>query len=279
MIYDAVISTGDVTVSGCHSTELNTNTFNFTNVVSDSSQNTYFYDVDLATGQDTMQLFLNGQTLTQEIPSQEEATNKTVFQIKTGDFFVKGAGVNSLERIKINFASSTPNKGNSKVRYDVVTGGIFIGTGDQGSSLKTSINGRYIQQRQFDEFDYFLNGQKVYSGVGVGASLGVGTQPFDFLPQFGTAANIGGVVTSDNEDEFKYTAYIKNPRTHSLTGDTADFYSNTGFIEGRTIYFINGVYEPPTSYLEAYTGVTMIKSGVNANITLNRGLDIKNISL
>jgi hypothetical protein len=278
MIYDAVISTGDVTVSGCHSSELDTNTFGSLNVPSVASQNNSFYDVSLATGQDDMRLLLNGQELTQEIPSQGAATNETIFQIKTGDFFVKGSGVSSLERIKINFSTSTPRRSNSEIYYNVDTGGTFIATGDYGETLKTSVEGRYATSI-FTDYDYFLNGQKVYSGVGVGCS--VGTDGLGFIPLFGEGMVGGGIVTAENKNKFKYTAYRKRVRAHSLTGANPDFYSDTGFIEGRTNYYINGIQQTPDTYLELYSGVTMIKSGVSVNISgdFSKGLPVTSLSL
>ena len=278
MIYEVVKSTGDASVSGCHSAELNTNTFGLFNISPAASQNSYFYNTSLATGQDDMRLLLNGQELTQEIPSQGSATNEVVFQIKTGDFFVKGSGAGPLKKTEINFSASTPIKSISKVFYNVDTGGTFIGTGEYGSSLKTSIVGRYASS-DFADYDYFLNGQKVYSGVGVGVSAG--SDGPTFIPFFGVGSTYGGIVTADNKNEFKYTAYRKPVRACVETGDGSDFLNETGFIEGRTNYYINGIQQSPESYLETFSGVGMIKSGVSANISgeLRKGLPITNLSL
>lgn len=278
MIYEVVKSTGDVSVSGCHSAELATDTFDLLNISPAASQNSYFYNISLATGEDDIRLLLNGQELTQEVPSQGATTNETIFQIETGDFFVKGSGVSPLERIEINFSDSTPVKSISKVYYNVDTGGTFIGTGEYGSSLKTSIRGRYASS-YFADYDYFLNGQKVYSGVGIGVSAGYGGT--DFVPFFGVGLTYGGVVTADNKNEFKYTAYRKPVRTCEETGSGPDFLNETGFIEGRTNYYINGIQQSPESYLEIFSGVSMIKSGVSANISgeLRKGLPITSLLL
>ena len=278
MIYEVVKSTGDVSVSGCHSAELNTNTFGLLNVFPATSQNSYFYNVSLATGNDDIRLLLNGQELTQEVPSQEAATNEVIFQIETGDFFVKGSRVGPLERTQINFSASTPIKSLSKMIYNVDSGGTFIGTGDYGETLKTSILGRYSNS-DFNDYNFYLNGQKLYSGVGVGISDA--TEGIYFVPQFGVGSTYGGVVTADNKNEFKYTAYRKPIRTCEETGGSPDFLNETGFIEGRTNYYINGIQQTPESYLETYSGVTMIKSGVSANISgeLRKGLPVTSLSL
>jgi len=262
MIYDTVISTGGASISGCSSSELGTNTYRLSNDEVVGSQDRFFYDRSIATGQREIQLFLNGQTLLQEIPTTGEATNEIVYQIETGDFFTKTTGVDILEQNRLNFVSSTPVVSTSNVIYNVVTGGIFAGTGDFGLSLKSGISGQYTDS-YFVDYDYFLNGQKVYDGVGVGVSVGVGATTF--IPQF--TSIFGGVVTNDNKNEFKYTAYRKIVRTHSITGSDPDIFSDTGFIEGRNNFYINGVQELQKGYLELYTGVIIIKSGLSAGLS------------
>ena len=278
MIYDTVISTGGASISGCSSSELGTNIFPLSNNEAVGSQDRFFYQRSITTGQRDLQLFLNGQTLLQEIPITGRATNKIVYQIETGDFFTKPTGVDVLEQSRLNFVSSTPAASTSNVFYNVVTGGIFAATGDLGASLKSSIQGRYASS-YFTDYDYFLNGQKVYSGVGIGVSAG--SDGTGFIPFFGVGLTYGGVVTADNKNEFKYTAYRKPVRTCKETGSGPDFLNETGFIEGRTNYYINGIQQSPESYLEIFSGVSMIKSGVSANISgeLRKGLPITSLLL
>jgi len=266
MIYDTIISTGGATISGCFSSEIGTNTYRLSNNEAIGSQDIFFYDRSITTGQREMQLFLNGQTLLQEIPTTGEATNEIIYQVETGDFFTKTESAGVFEQSRLYFASNvatgalpTPVNSEFNVVYNVVTGGIFAGTGDFGLSLKSGISGQYTDS-YFVDYDYFLNGQKVYDGVGVGVSVGVGATTF--IPQF--TSIFGGVVTNDNKNEFKYTAYRKIVRTHSITGSDPDIFSDTGFIEGRNNFYINGIQELQKEYLELYTGVIIIKSGLSA---------------
>jgi hypothetical protein len=265
MIYDKVLSTGDSTISGCSSAQLHTNIFNSGNIKAAGTRGIFFYDRELVTGQTNIQLSMGGQTLLEEVPITGQAVNSISYQNKTGDFFIKGQEADTISRSKLYFSKTTPVKSNYKLNYQVITGGNFAATGDLGNSLRGSIRGGIGTSAVFSHCDYFLNGQKVYSGVGVGVSLG--TDGTDFIPRFGTAANVGGVVTASNKNEFKYTAYKKRDRTVSITGSNPDLYSDTGFIEGRTIHYINGLQELKDSYLELYTGVTIIKSGVSALIS------------
>ena len=259
MIYDSVISTGDTTISGCRLSEIGTDTYNITNLTPAGTANSYSYNRNISTGQLEIKLSVNSQTFLHEIPSTGETANEKVFQLTgAGQFFTKTEQDSSLERAKLNFVPSTLTRATDKLLYNIETGGIFAGTGDLGNSLKTGILAQY-QDKFFTDFDYFLNGQKVYSGRGVALPAGVGGS--SFKPSFRTVE--GEVVTNDNKNEFKYTAYKKRPRVISITGDSPDIYGEP-FIEKRTNHYINGMEQPQSSYLELYTGVTIIESGISA---------------
>ena len=129
-----------------------------------------------------------------------------------------------------------------------------------GDSLGSGISGTY-PTASFDDFHYFLNGLKVYSGMGVietGREGGATT----FVPNF---VEGGGIVTTENEASFKATAYVKRTRINEITGVFPDVFGPR-FIEGQTHLFVNGVEERPSRYLELYTGVTSIVTGVSAAI-------------
>ena len=275
MIYESVISTGDFTISGCSSDELSTNVFNSINRIAPQAVGDFYYDRDLSTGDVNLKVAMNGQMLLQEMPVTGLASNEVIYTIKTGDFFtLLDDGVsNELEKSKLQFHATTPHKSNFNVGYDVTTGGIFAATGDLGASLKTSILARYptfaSAPENFVDFEYFLNGQKVYSGLGVGASA-------LNQPNFSQG---GGVVTSSNKDKFKYTAYKKEPRTLSVTGKGPDIVTGDGFVEKRTKFYINGLQEFSESYLELYSGVNMIKEGFSAVISGNAILNFSTSSL
>jgi hypothetical protein len=258
MIYDSVIFTGDATISGCSSLDLHTDNFLLLNKDVAGSQNIVYYDRRVSLEDRRFQLSLNGQTLTQEVPITGLAINEISYQINTGDFFIKS---------RIFFDQTTPANASDDISYNLVSGsGIIAATGDFGETLKASIVNS-VGSVSFSDCDYFLNGQKVYSGVGIGVS--VGTEA-NFIPLFGGAGseaqNVGGVVTTNNKNKFKYSAYKKRFRSDSVTGVNPDVFGS-GFIEKRTNYYINGVSELQSNYLELYTGVSIIKSGVNALIS------------
>jgi len=277
MIYEFNISTGDITVSGCNSVELQTNSFNKFNVDSVGSAGDFFYDRSIATGQSDIMLSVNGMAYAQEVPSQTQSTNELIFQVKTGDFFVKGTGVliSNSESATLNFTDTNSKNATSQISYNVGSAGTFIATGDLGTSLKDSIDGSLGADTPFSSMDYFLNGQKVYSGLGVGVEDGTLTTPL-----YDSSSESNGVVTSNNKDNFKYVAYKKRPRTDSVTGLNFDLYGHS-FIKGRTNFYINGILQYKSNYIETYTGVTMLRSGVNCVISgeFPKNLDGDNLVL
>ena len=263
MIYDSVIFTGDSTISGCSSIDLHTDNYSLLNREAVGAEGTFYYDSQISIEDRRFQLSLNGQTLLQEDPITGQAINEISYQINTGDFFIKTEEIDPFQRARLFFDDTTPIESFSDIHYNFVSGsGVVAATGDYGQSLKTSIVAAFGTS-VFTDYDYFLNGQKVYSGVGVGVSIGTDA---DFIPLFATAANVAGVVTAENKTGFKYSAYKKRFKSDSITGENPDVFGS-GFIEKRTNYYINGVSEFQSNYLELYTGVTIIKSGVNALIS------------
>jgi len=275
MIYDSVVTTGRVSISGCSSPDMGGDIAEKRNVSVINTASEFYYDRDLTTGlnfdkqRSSIRLSLNGQTLQQEIPQEIEATNETIYQIFTGDFFTKSEIAPTLERTTLNFDATTPAKPTSTIVYNIITGGIFAGDKDFGRSLRTGILNSIGQNNVFSDFDYFINGQKVYSGQGVGVFLGsefAGLGATGFQPSFSSyATNVNGVVTLERKAFFKYTASKKSKNTLSATGVSPDM-KGQKFIEKRTNFYINGVEQLNSNYLELYSGVRIIKSGASATL-------------
>ena len=269
MIYDFTVTTGDVSVSGCSSELLHTNTFKETNRQAGGSSNSFYYDRSVSTGQREIKLSLNGQTLLQEIPTKTTITNETIFTVATGDFFTKTDQETSTDQGLLNFDPSVPTNANSIFLYDIESG-IASASGGFGTNLATGIRNVFGGSTKFEDYDYFLNGQKLYSGVGVGALNGAAD-----VPQFVVTAPAVGIVTTLNKSNFKSIAFKKRARTFSYTGISPDYFSTTGFVEGRSVFYINGISQPKSIYLELYTGVNIIKQGFSALIS---GSELENVT-
>jgi hypothetical protein len=266
MIYDLVLSTGDTSVSGCSSDILQTNTFTLFHNQAGTSQTRFYYDRNLSTGQSDLSPYLNGQNLFQEIPQVTQLSNEIVYTIETGDLFTKGSEASIYDRSELYFDSTTPANSASNISYNIITGGMFAGIGDSGLSLNSGISGEYSVSN-FNDYHYFLNGIKVYSGDGVGITVGAGTTQ-GWQISFGVGATaVEGVVTNQNKNKFKYTAHRKRIRTTEATGRYPDNVYGSGFIETRNNFYVNGILQPEENYLELYTGVSLIKTGFDATIS------------
>ena len=270
MIYNYILSTGDATISGCVLSG-----YSGQKEISSNFQDNYYYNNTLITVEKNMKLASNGQTFFEEIPTETSATNETVYQTFSGDFFLKTGAVDLFERNKIFPSSGTPIKSTYKINYEKYTGKSAVGLGTAGAplgpALTSGISG-IETSLSFTDYEYFLNGQKVYSGVGCGVSAGIGTE---FMLSF--EGGYGGVVDPTNESKFKAFAFIKRGRTVESTGQLPDIYG-TGFIEGQTNFYLNGVKELDDIYLELYTGVTIIKTGVVSAIH-DLGIDTQTVDL
>lgn len=259
MIYDYILSTGGSTISGCVNSG-----YSGVKGISPNFQNNFYYDRVLIPEEKKMQLSSNGQTLFEEIPTETAGPNETVYQTFSGDFFLATGITNDLDKSKIFPSSGTPFKAGYNVKYQKYTGKSAIGLGSAGANLGPALNSGISgieTTLNFIDYEYFLNGQKVYSGVGCGVSAGVGTQ---FVLSFESSQ--GGVVTSDNKSNFKAFAFIKERNINQVTGIQPDIYGS-GFIEGQTKFYLNGINELDDNYLELYTGVTIIKTGEQAIVT------------
>ena len=91
------------------------------------------------------------------------------------------------------------------------------------------------------------------------------------------SASYGGILTSANRSNFKAFAFIKKDRIKEITGLQPDVYG-TGFIENQTNFYLNGAKELDSIYLELYTGVTIIKTGVSAGL-YDLGIDTHEVNL
>ena len=96
MIYNYILSTGDTSMSGSLSSGYANQKDFSANFLED-----FYYDSTLITGVKNMQLASNGQTFFEEIPTETEAINETVYQIFSGDFFLKTGASDELDRNKI----------------------------------------------------------------------------------------------------------------------------------------------------------------------------------
>jgi hypothetical protein len=96
-------------------------------------------------------------------------------------------------------------------------------------------------------FDYYLNGQKIYSGIS------------------GSYTISGSSFIYNDSMTGKIFAIPKNQNTKTYTGQNPDVYDQN-FVETTVYGYANGLSLDKSNWLELYTGVKYITTGIAAII-------------
>ena len=90
----------------------------------------------------------------------------------------------------------------------------------------------------FENYDVFLNGQKL---------------KYSEQPDYGTTGHLFAIPKKDKINE--------------VFSDEPDLFGS-GFVEHHVDFYLNGMEQDPQDFLQTYTGVYMIETGVNSSFTL-----------
>jgi hypothetical protein len=243
MNYNFVLSTGDPTISGSLLNNLNRNT-----LATYSNQN-FFFDSSVITGRHASLLSLNSQTLLEETPINFVGNNRDYNYINTGDYYLLPE--DSLYSALFNVDIGYPLENTDILSYDqrsfstgvaIIrpiqsswTTGIYSITGLR-SKVNTIYGDAANDTQLFDKYDIFFNGQKLkqaeYPSIEATGKLFAIKKKNNILDSWNTTADIYGVP----------------------------------FVEDQVDYYINGMEQLESEYLQLYTGVILIKTGVNCLI-------------
>lgn len=235
------------------------------NLSSDYYDGSFF--VNGRTGLNNIIASLNGLTLL-ERTSSGFSTPYGFEYSGSGDVFSK-TGV-SYAQVFIN-DSGVANYSEKKIIFDIrseVECPMGVGsTGLMQSGLMSDISGKLpaYTGSNLIYLDYFLNGQKIYSGLnsGIGSYL-ISGNSFLYLE------NITG----------KLFAMPKKTGINDITGSLYDIDSSSNpFIEGNSNLYINGAECPSECWMESNIRVTgMVEPSLQARIS-NPTIDYKFVSL
>jgi hypothetical protein len=198
---------------------------------------------------------LNSQTLVEDSGT---ATNTNFFTIynTVGDLYfleekskVKGylsqeININDLQTKNILFDLRSGQK--------MAIGTGFSTTGMQNNLLSNIQIDMPLFSANLSSLDFYLNGQKIYSGVNEGYSI---INDTGFLYNLNIT---GKLFASPKNNNFLYQ-----------TGNNYDF--SGSFIEGQNNIYVNGMEEHPISWKELNSSVKSIKTGVSAKINYRTG--------
>lgn len=258
MTYNYILSTGDSTISGSAINFLNKNNLAYSlqqysqeaYIILDENgeekENPLYFDDSIITGSHSSLASLNSQTLLEGGFSITTGSNKYYYNINdSGDYAIDVEHSNG----NIILDPSLTVDSEDIVFYDkrdFSTGVVLLKTNN--GSFSTSISN--LTQKThltygdssnvdnlFDNYFIYFNGQKISKG--------------DY-PDNGSTGKLFSIKKENNVQE--------------ITG-VADIYGS-GFLEHHVDFYLNGMEQDYQDFLQIYTGVYMIETGINSSFTL-----------
>jgi hypothetical protein len=229
------------------------------------SNGTLFLTSEQITGINSTRLSFNGQTLLEQIGQLYTIGGQQIY-LNSGDYYVKSG--ESFKSIGFSSSFDSSIAGNFPFIYHIKddfrespvgTGNNYIlKTTNFVSQLNTKFPDRAGTFSGMNSFDYFFNGQKLYSGQNEDSGSYYFNESNEFIYLDGSS-DIN--LFKDGE----LFAITKNSRLGNVTGNSPDFYG-TKFVENTVFAYVNGISLHKKNWLELSTGVKLIEFGLQASI-------------
>ena len=243
MIYNYMLNTGTSTITGSVSTDVDNN--QQASFILDS----FYIPILNRTGTNNLIVSLNSQTLIERDPTSQDSQFGKIYSTSGDFYFITGESISKM--FFENFDAVPLLQRN--LLFDLRPfNKIALGTGVNNTQISNSLVSDIRlnltgYSGNLNQLDYFLNGQKLYSGSG----------------SYGIVNNTGflysGVATG------KVFAIPQKQNTLNFTGLKQDVYGQD-FIENEVNLYINGMEQNKNSWIEMTTGVTLIRTGVVCQI-------------
>jgi hypothetical protein len=261
MNFNYILSTGSVSIADSQVNILERNQESFPQEDYSTTQylslgadgalrnNLFHFDGAIVTGDNCSLLSLNSQTILEGEINITTGQNKYYYSVNgTGDYSVDFENSNgrivfhssiNIENTDVLFYDKR-DQSNPFVRNKVNVGGSTWY--DEMQYLIADINAQDATasfQEMIEKYNVFLNGQKITDESS----------------------------TTLDEVTGKLFAIKKNQLTQELIGISGETYGNP-FIEHQVDFYINGMEQDHRDFLQTYTGVYTIETGVNNSIGL-----------
>jgi hypothetical protein len=212
---------------------------------------------DFISGINYSRLSINGQTLAEQKASIYDINEVPANYLNSGDYYFRTGEtyktVSFNQNLDANALGAYSFIYNIKDDHREIPVGTGASAATKNSVIATQLAARYPDRTgsfaAMNSFDYFLNGQKIYSGIS--GSYHISGAGFNFS----LLDSIDG----------KVFAIPKNTGIHNITGSIPDIFG-TGFVERTVFAYVNGLCLHPDNWLELHTGVTLIETGIQAYI-------------
>jgi hypothetical protein len=197
----------------------------------------------------------NGQTLVEQKGVLVDAGFDPVY-LNSGDYYFRSGEDyrNTIFNSGLSGASSASSF-SYNLREDFRESPVGTGENNTGkqNSLNSQLSNRFSERTGtftgMNSFDYFTNGQKIYSGVSGSYRISGASSLFYY----------------DDNYLGKVFAILKNSGLKNTTGETPDIY-NQKYVEKTVFGHLNGLALHKKNWLELSTGVTLIRTGLQSSI-------------
>ena len=256
MTYNYILSTGDSTISGSMLDILHKNQLAYSlqqyseaeYLVLDKNgrkkENSLAFDDSVITGSNCSLASLNSQTLLEGGFSVINGSNQYYYSISDSGNYTIDID-NSRGNIILDPSLTLGSE--DIVFYDKrdFASGVSIHSplpaldvDGLRSKVHTAYSNAGTEDALFENYDVFLNGQKL---------------KYSEQPDYGTTGHLFAIPKKDKINE--------------AFSDEPDLFGS-GFVEHHVDFYLNGMEQDPQDFLQTYTGVYMIETGINSSFTL-----------
>jgi len=256
MNFNYILSTGDSTISGSSLNILEKNQLAFPRrgylstryvILNDDGyikEDPFYFDDSVITGSHSSLVSFNSQTLFEGGFELTEGMNRSYYSIN-------GSGSYTIDlensENRFIFDGSLDVTTDDVVFYnkrDSATGILtystssfdYVAIDDLRAKVDSVYSDASTEVLLFDNYDVFLNGQKIK------------------LYEYPDSTVTGNLFAIPKKDGANY-----------IDSDSADVYGS-GFVDHHSSLYLNGLEQDPQDFLQLYTGVYMIETGVNSSI-------------
>lgn len=224
---------------------------------------------DLISGINQSRLSINGQTLAEQTAVIDDPNIIPPYYANSGDYYFRSGvtyrAVSFNENLNVNSLGAYSFIYEKKADDTEIPVGTGISAAGRSDILNSQFEDRFPDFTgdfdSMDSFSYFINGQKVYSGIQGSFHI----------------TGAGNEVQILDEISGKVFAIPKNSEVRNVTGIFADVYGEE-FVEKTVFGYLNGLRLHPDNWLELHTGVSLVVTGIQPTL-FGKTVDSDNIIL